>query len=192
MTTTAVFGYGSLVDPASAGLTLGRPVEVLPARLQGWRRGWTVCRDNHRVEKTFAVEPGGEVPPFILGLSVDPDPNTDPGEGPNGGLIEVSETELERLDLRELRYRRAEVTRDIDAPHVFDRVFVFATRPEHHAPEPPEGAVVLAPYVRAVEAAFEAIGQLDEFRRTTALPPVPVVEPVLVRDQIPPGNPRGW
>ncbi len=193
MTTIAVFAYGSLVDPASAELTLGRRAEVVPARLGGWRRGWSVCRDNLRVEKTFAIDhPGGEVPPFILGLSVEPDAGAGPEQGPNGALIEVSEAELERLDLRELRYRRVEVTVEVAAPVRFDRVVAFASRPEHHAPEPPAGAVILAPYLRTVEAAFDAIGELAEFRRTTGAPPVPVVEPVLIRDEIPPGNPRGW
>lgn len=192
MTTLAVFAYGSLVDPESAELTLGRRVEVLPARLGGWRRGWSVYRDNLRVEKTFAVEPGGEVPPFILGLSVDPDPAAGPGQGPNGGLIEISQAELERLDLREKRYRRVEVTADVVAAASFDLVVAFSSRPQHRAPDPPQGAVILAPYLRTVEAAFAAIGELEEFRRTTGPPPVPVVEPVLIRDEIPPGNPRGW
>ena len=192
MTTIAVFAYGSLVDPASAELTLGRRIEAVPARLGGWRRGWSVCRDNLQVEKTFAIDPGGEVPPFILGLSVEPDPAASAAHGPNGTLIEVSEAELERLDLRERRYRRVEVTVDVAASVSFARVVAFASRPEHHAPEPPPGAVILAPYLRTVEAAFEAIGELEEFRRTTGPPPVPVVEPVLIRDEIPPGNPRGW
>jgi len=54
--------------------------------------------------------------------------------------------------------------------------------------------VILATYVRAVEAAFETLGpdQLDLFRETTDPHPVEVVEGVLVRDQIPAGNPREW
>jgi len=62
------------------------------------------------------------------------------------------------------------------------------------APTPPPGAVILAPYLRAVEAAFGTLGsdQLDLFNRTTGPPPVEVIEAVLVRDEIPAGNPRDW
>ena len=42
-----VFGYASLVSPASAAETLDRPVEIAAlARLHGHARGWTVGRDN--------------------------------------------------------------------------------------------------------------------------------------------------
>ena len=108
MTPIAVFGYASLVDPRSAGATLGRPVRAAPARLPGWRRRWSLYRDNLREEKTFAIEPGGEVPPFVLGLNLEPAPDSNPAV--NGVLIEVSEAELERLDLREIRYDRLDVT----------------------------------------------------------------------------------
>ena len=54
--------------------------------------------------------------------------------------------------------------------------------------------IVIATYLAAVEAAFDALGpgQLDLFRETTGPPPVEVVEATLVRDRIPPGNPRAW
>jgi len=193
MTRTAVFAYGSLVDPASVGRTLGR--ELPPpraARLRGWGRRWTLLRDNLRSEKTFAVDPGGEVPPWVLGLNLEPQESGD--EGPNGALIELSEAELERLDLREIRYDRIDVTGSVAEADGFDRVVSYTAKPAHHAPEPPVGAVVLGTYVRAVEAAFAALGdgELDVYLQTTEAPPVRVVEPVLVRDQIPPGNPRAW
>ena len=52
----------------------------------------------------------------------------------------------------------------------------------------------MAPYIRAVEAAFRALGddQWALFLDTTGMPPVELIEPQLVRDEIPPGNPRGW
>lgn len=193
MTRIAVFAYGSLVDPASATRTLDRELPPpTPARLGGWRRRWSVVRDNLRAEKTFAVKPGGLVPRWILGLNIEPDPDAD--EGPNGALLEVSEAELERLDLREMRYRRTDVTASVADPPGFDLVVAYAARPDHYSPEPPPGAVIMAPYARAVEAAFAALGpdELEAYLRTTAAPPVEAVEATLVRDQIPPGNPRAW
>ena len=205
MSGLAVFAYGSLVSPASAAMTLGRPVELAAtATLAGWTRGWTVCRDNLRTEKTFA-RPDGSVPRFCLGLGIEPvaiaagRAPTSVGasadaRAPNGALIEVSEAELARLDIRELRYRRAEVTAAVDADSGFEAVFAYRSRPEHHRPRPPADAIVIAAYVRAVEAAFATLddGQLERFRASTADPPVEVCEAELVSDRIPEGNPRTW
>lgn len=192
MTPIAVFGYASLVDPRSAGATLGRPVQGAPARLPGWRRRWSLYRNNLREEKTFAIEPGGEVPPFVLGLNLEPVPDSNPGV--NGVLIEVSEAELERLDLREIRYDRRDVTELIGTEHGFETIVTYVAKQSHYCPEPPEGAVILRGYASAVRAGFAGLGkgELEAFLETTDPHPVRVVDGVLIRDDIPPGNPRGW
>lgn len=189
----AVFAYGSLASLDSATRTLGRPVEHAGvARLAGWRRRWSQARDNTRVEKTFA-RPDGTVPRHCLGLNVEPG---HAGPGPNGPLIEVTDEDLDRLAIRELRYDPVEVTGSIsgDSRSRFDRICTFVAKPENFAPSPPPGAVILASYARAVEAAFNSLGagQLDLYRETTGPPPVELVEATLVRDRIPSGNPRDW
>jgi hypothetical protein len=191
----ALFAYGSLVSPASAALTLGRPVEIAAlARLEGWRRRWSTCRDNLASEKTFAPAGGGAPYPWCLGLNIERDAHAD---GPNGALIAVSETELDRLGLRELRYDRTEVTDDVavagSSPD-FTAVYAWTAKPRHHYPTPPDGAVIIATYVAAVERAFAELGdgQLELFRETTEPPPVALADGVLVRDRIPAGNPREW
>lgn len=190
MSRLAVFGYASLVSPASATETLGRTVVPIPARLRGWRRGWTLARDNAASEKTFA-RPDGSEPAFCLGLNVEPE--GDPAD-PNGALIELTEPELERLDLREMRYQRVEVAASIEAAERFDAVFVYTARPEHHRPVAPPDSIIVASYPRTVAAAFAALGpgELELFERTTAPPPAEISEATLVRDRIPPGNPRAW
>jgi cation transport regulator ChaC len=192
---TAVFAYGSLVDPASAAETLGRPVAgAWPARLNGWRRAFTVMRDNRACEKTFARAADGWIPRWIVGLNLDRETGT---SGPNGMLLELDAEGLARLDRRELRYRRAEVGKSVEAatgaPH-FDRVIAYVAAPGHHVPEPPPDGAVIASYVRTVETAFAALGAeaLAEYRRTTVPPPVEVIEAELIRDRIPRGNPRSW
>jgi hypothetical protein len=189
----AIFAYGSLASLASAERTLGRPVHHLGlVRLPGWRRRWSQVRDNLRTEKTFARADDGTVPPCCVGLNVE----RATGAGPNGVLFEVSEAELERLALREIRYDPVEVTGQLagEAARALDRVITFTAKPENHAEVPPSGAVILASYARAVEAAFRSLGrkQLELFRQTTDPPPVETVEGVLVRDRIPAGNPREW
>jgi Gamma-glutamyl cyclotransferase, AIG2-like len=185
----ALFAYGSLVSPESASATLGRvPSRRAPARLPGWRRRWSQARDNVAVEKTFARRSDGAVPRHVLGLNLEPS-NVD-AVGPNGVLLELSEDELRRLDVREMRYDRIEV----DAVEGFDRVFTYTAKRANRASEPPEGAVVIEAYVQRVERAFAALGddQLRLYRETTDPPPVEVIDAVLVRDRIPPGNPREW
>ena len=191
MARIALFAYGSLVAPASVAHTLGRRPVPVPVTLRRWRRRWSQVRDNLAVEKTFATVQG-EMPRWILGLNLEPDDES--GEAPNGALIEVTESELERLDLRELRYDRVDVGAEVMADHEFDRVVTYSAKPAHFAPAPPPGGVILASYVRAVESAFTGLGdgQLDLFRCTTGPPPVAVVEATLVRDRIPAGNPREW
>jgi cation transport regulator ChaC len=196
MPSLAVFAYGSLVDRDSAGQTLGRDVErVWPARLGGWRRRFSQARDNATCEKTFARADDGSVPAWILGLNLEP---SDRGPlAPNGALIAVSEVDLERLDVREIRYQRREVgsavAADPGCPQ-FDRVITYVARPAHHAPQPPSGAVILSSYARAVEDAFDRLGGRhgSEYRRTTLPHPVELVDGVLIEDRIPPGNPRDW
>jgi hypothetical protein len=193
MSSAAVFAYASLVSPESAAMTLGRDVGLAGrARLRGWRRRWSACRDNASSEKTFGLT-DGSVPAYCLGLNIELVKGAD--EGPNGALIAVSATELERLDVRELRYDRTDVTGAVDPlPDGIERAFAYTAKPERFAPVAPPGAVVIAAYAQAVEAAFAKLGEgeLELYRATTELPPAPVVEAALVRDHIPPGNPRRW
>lgn len=189
----AMFAYGSLASLVSAERTLGRPIRHLGlARLAGWRRRWSVARDNLRSEKTFVRADDRTVPPYCLGLNIE----RAAGTGPNGVLIEITDAELDRLALRELRYDAVEVTGEVAGAEGLtpDRVITFTAKPGNFAATPPAGAVILAGYARAVEAAFDALGpgELELFRRTTGPRPVEVVEGVLVRDQIPTGNPRAW
>jgi hypothetical protein len=189
----AIFAYGSLANLASVQRTLGRPVEQAGlARLTGWRRRWSQARDNLACEKTFARADDGTLPPYCLGLNLE----RRPGAGPNGVLIEVSEHELDRLAGREIRYDPVDVTAEIAMGKslALDRVLTFTAKPENYAETPPPGAVILASYARAVEAAFSSLGaeQLELFRETTDPHRVEVIEGVLVRDEIPAGNPRDW
>jgi hypothetical protein len=189
-----LFAYGSLVSHASFAATLERePTEPIPVRLPGWRRRWSVVRDNLAAEKTFERADGGGCPRWVVGLNLERDAAGDAGLAPNGALIEVSEGELERLDVRELRYDRVDVSAGL-AETPFDRVFAYSARPEHYSPEPPDGAVAMAPYLRVLEGAFNDLGdgEWERFLQNTGLPPVEAIEPVLVRDEIPPGNPREW
>lgn len=202
MSGLAVFGYGSLADAGSAARTLGRKPTGswaegtgFPAELIGWQRRWSQARDNRRCEKTFALDRDGSVPDYVLGLNIER--TGSPHDVVNGVLIPVSERELERVDVRELRYDRVDVTAEI-APHSlaaeFDAVITYEAKPENLVLEPPPGSVILRTYAEATEAAFAALGagQRLEYLRTTETHPVELVDAHLISDRIPEGNPRSW
>jgi hypothetical protein len=172
-------------------MTLGRPSgELRPARLHDWRRRFSQRRDNLTCEKTFECE-GGWRPEWILGLNVE---EGEDGAGPvNGVVIELTEAELDRLDIREIRYDRVDVTGSVEGEELPERIVTYKAKAFHFAPEPPEDSVILATYAAAVEAGFEELGP-DELERYLATTPYPVerVEATLVIDKIPEGNPRAW
>jgi cation transport regulator ChaC len=187
-----VFGYGSLVLPESLEMTLGRPVGMSrPVRLRGWRRRFSQARDNLTCEKTFECD-GGRRPEWILGLNVE---RGEDEAGPvNGVVIELADAELDRLDVREIRYNRVEVTELVEGEDLPERIITYTAKPDHYTPEPPQDAVILRTYANAIEQAFEALGpgELEHYRRTTGPCPVERVEAKLVIDHIPDGNPRAW
>jgi cation transport regulator ChaC len=186
-----LFGYGSLVLPESASMTLGRPADELrPVRLHDWRRRFSQRRDNLTCEKTFECA-GGWRPEWILGLNVEEGGD---GAGPvNGVVIELTEAELDRLDIREIRYDRVDVTGSVEGEGLPGRIVTYTAKAFHFAPKPPEDAVILRTYAEAVEKGFETLGpdELDHYRATTPYP-VERVEAKLVIDKIPDGNPRAW
>jgi cation transport regulator ChaC len=187
-----LFGYGSLVLPESASMTLGREVgETRRARLRGWKRRFSQGRDNLTCEKTFECT-GGRRPEWILGLNVE---EGEDDAGPvNGVVLELTEAELERLDTREIRYDQVDVTDLVEGEGLPERIVTYRAKQFHFKPEPPEDAVILSTYAAAVEQGFELLGpgELDHYRRTTGPHPVELVEATLVVDKIPEGNPRAW
>jgi cation transport regulator ChaC len=186
-----LFGYGSLVLPESASMTLGRTVgELRPAKLREWRRRFSQRRDNLTCEKTFECD-GGWRPEWILGLNVE---QGEDEAGPvNGVVIELTEEELDRLDIREIRYDRVDVTGSVEGDDLPERIVTYTAKEFHFAPEPPEDSVILATYAAAVEEGFEGLGpgELDRYLATTPYP-VDRVEATLVIDKIPDCNPRAW
>lgn len=187
-----LFGYGSLVAPESASMTLGRALSGFePARLRGWKRRFSQARDNLTCEKTFELE-SGHRPEWVLGLNVEP--GEDPAGPVNGVVIELSEAELDRLDAREIRYDRVEVTELIEGERMPERIVTYTAKRSHFRPEAPADAVILATYAEAVERAFGALGpgELEHYLASTGPYPVERVGARLVTDRIPDGNPRAW
>lgn len=153
-----VFGYGSLLSPASVSRTLGRPValaDLIPCAVAGYRRTWTA-----RVP--VWVGPAGE-PADALFLDL----TRSPGDTCNGILLTASEAELALLDTREPGYERRAVSAMVGDGVVEAVAYVVPDAAKTHAGR------VLHDYARLVEQALLAYP--DAFARafhasTDALP----------------------
>jgi cation transport regulator ChaC len=170
-----VFGYGSLVSPASAAATLGHDlVGYAPARLAGMRRAWVVGSDaTSHPERAFLRADGSVFTGVTVVLGLVPDPVT----GCGGAVFAVDAADLTLLDLRERNYRRVDVTGRVTGPGHPPPHTVWAYVPRQRAVARLRSGRELrvrAQYVAVVEAAFAAIGRLDAYRRDTPVPPVPV------------------
>ena len=162
MTRIAVFAYGSLVDPRERCADTRAPgPRSSPARLVGWRRRWSVCRDNLQVGEDLR-----DRPPRRRGPALHPRPQrrarrrgraragarTEPcsrSARPNWSASTCASCATTASRSPSRWRRRCASTRSSPSPPARS-----TTRPSR-----PAGAVILAPYLRTVEAAFDAIGR---------------------------------
>jgi cation transport regulator ChaC len=164
-----VFGYGSLLAAGAGGV---------PCRLRGYRRAWDVAMDNAvdlRGYKYY-VDPvtGARPAVMVTFLSI----TADPSGCVNGTAFPVDGLGLAALDARERNYRRCDVRGLVSVGlggAVWAYVGLDAARRRYSVGVAAGRAVISRDYHEAVLAAFAALGQLEEFRRTTAPAAAPVV-----------------
>jgi cation transport regulator ChaC len=181
-----VFGYGSLVSPASFGRTLGRSlqmgVDVFPAELHGFGRRW-----NYGVLHVTAMTIG-ERPAERTIVALGVVESTE--ESVNGVVGWVDEHELIELDLRERHYDRVDVTDRI----IVDEsgggrqpgaVMVYVPRPEaiahYESARRRRVAAIERRYWDLVDTAFADLGSDHHTRFHATTPPPDVPIEVLVR-----------
>jgi len=178
-----VFGYGSLVSPASLGGTLGRipvrGVDFLAAEIQGWERRWNY---GMKVQPGSLKGPDAERVQVIVALGI-----VEAAEAwMNGILAVVHPDELERLDARERHYDRVDVTDQIrvldegpTGPTVH-RAVVYVPRQIaidiYEQAQAASNAAIEQRYWDLVDGAFEVLapGHGERYRATTPAPAVPV------------------
>src|SRR5262245_6968014 len=120
-----LFGYGSLLSPGSAARTLQRPLtsaDLSPARVPGFRRTWTAAAE---VTVTQESVPRDYTARFL-------DLSAVPGSICNGVLLEIHESEWNRLDLRERNYRRVEVPAELDGEIVPAFAYIVSAEEKSH------------------------------------------------------------
>lgn len=183
-----VFGYGSLVSPASFGFTLGREltpgVDFVEAEVGGYGRRW-----NYGVAQRVgrSTGPDGSLQEWTmiaLGVVASAD------ETVNGVIGWVEPHEIAALDLRERNYDRVDVSATttvhadipIDAPIVTYVPRTIAMTHYRSARDRGEAAVAKR-YWDLVDAAFDDLGpgRRERYHATTPRPDVPIVE--MVREE---------
>jgi dephospho-CoA kinase len=178
-----IFGYGSLVSPASMATTIGRtvaPTDVAVAHLDGYGRRWNYGSLHLRGDWHHA---GVEV---TQGLVVSLGLVASDAESCNGVIVRVTAEELEMLDWRERDYERTDVSGLIrlEGDPIGERVMTYVPRPsaiERYERARDHGrAGIRQSYWALVESAFGELGD-DHLERyaATPVPDVPVVDMVL-------------
>jgi cation transport regulator ChaC len=178
-----IFGYGSLVSPASMATTIGRAVaadDVAIAHLDGYGRRWNYGSLHLRGD----WEHDGVV--VTQGLVVSLGLVTADTESCNGVIVRVTRDELTHLDWRERDYERTDVSdrvrRDDGAPT--ERVMTYVPRDSaierYETARDRRQAGIRRSYWELVTAAFGELGgdHLDRYS-TTPSPDVPVVDMTL-------------
>lgn len=194
-----MFGYGSLVSPASLASTIGRTAtigtDMHVAQLDGYRRAWNY---GSAVLRGDWVDDAGT--PTVGGLVVSLGIVPTPGEAINGVVFAVDANEIADLDWRERAYDRVDVTDAVTlidgsaSEQLDDPVAVYVPRPdaiaryERHRDAGTAG--IRRSYWDLVEAAFAELGgdHVDWYHRTTPPPDVPVVDITL--DPLPARRPQ--
>jgi cation transport regulator ChaC len=177
---TWVFGYGSLVSPASMARTIGRtvgPADVTIAHLHNYGRRWNygvLHRSGTWLDGDKSVTEGLIV---ALGLAAGE------GESCNGVAIRVTADELAQLDWRERDYDRTDVTDQIsvEQSESVSRVVTYVPSPDavtryEQARDAGRAAIEMR-YWDLVHSAFDELGPSHRaLFDTTPAPDVPVVE----------------
>jgi hypothetical protein len=167
-----VFGYGSLVALTEPLLADGHVYPPVPGRLHGYRRSWGVAMNNWETmdtEKHF-VDPESGLKPKIAVAYLDVEES--PGATVNGLAIAVDAARLAELDVREVHYRRIDVSSAF-RPAVIRPVFTYrgtdAARERSRHVEPAAEVFVSRQYIALIRDAFAALGprELAEYERTT-------------------------
>ena len=184
MSRTWLFGYGSLVSPASLASTIGRDpgAGMHIAHVDGYGRRWNygskVLRGDWIHEDRTIV--GG----LVVSLGV----VAADGEACNGVVFDVDDDELAALDWRERDYERVDITEmtSVDVEQFDGRVQVYVPRQssiERYEQARDEGrAAIRQSYWTLVEDAFAALGDHHaEWYGRTPAPDIPVADISLYR-----------
>lgn len=188
-----IFGFGSLVDPDEfvryVGYQPAMEVEWAPARLNGHGRAWNVGMNNMIArpdDKFYVTADNRRYDGIVVTLGVVANRDC----AVNGVVFRVERRALQRLDRRERRYDRVDVSGSIATSAQLrpgSTVYTYIPTSEALAVglegiKSGTGAVSRSYYDR-VERAFAQLGegQLAQYRATTPEPTVAITELQVIR-----------
>lgn len=172
-----IFAYGSLLNPSSMAKTLPQrsPLDCFVAACRGFRRRFDVAfpNDGSQSDKAYFDE-SGRRPEFVLMA------NMVPATGSiNGICIPVSESDLELLEARELRYELEDIS-DLTLGVPAERtgtVLAFLGRPQFTRGKDVARGVVSREYWETIQNGSiywedRSHGFLAHFQQSTDVPEV--------------------
>lgn len=180
---TWVFGYGSLVSPASVATTIGRVVsadDAAVAHLDGYGRRWNY--GSLQLRGDWHLDGVSVTQGLVVSLGL----VAADSETCNGVVVRVSDDELAQLDWRERDYERTDVSDLIrlEDDRAAGRVVTYVPRPSaierYEAARDLRRAGIRQSYWELVSAAFSDLGggHLTQYE-STPTPDVPVVDMTL-------------
>jgi cation transport regulator ChaC len=159
-----LFAYGSLISPASASISLAREItsaDMIRAELHDFERSWTAAAE------VFVKTPNEirAVTALFLDLTVKPDAQC------NGVVIDVTDADLKRLDVRERGYERMLV--NVVVSESQEIAWTYFVPPEHKSTD----GVILQSYLDMVEQALRDFPGdfVKEFWNTTLVSNAPII-----------------
>ena len=177
-----VFGYGSLVSPASLSRTIGRFIDDVHSRrvahLDGFGRKWNYGSPTQRGHWRLGDAHVRSGVIICLGVVFSA------AESCNGVVVRVNDDELAELDWRERDYDRVDVNDHVrvETGPIEGPVVTYVPRPsaiERYREARDQGrAAVSQRYWDLVHGAFADLGgeHLEHLATRTPLPDVPVAE----------------
>lgn len=163
-----IFGYGSLINPRSAEKTLGRSLcrhQMSCATLSGYIRSWT-APDCVKLQKAA----GEQIRPCDA-LFLDLTANE--GKSCGGIAIEVCQSELRMLDIREKGYERCPVDLTCSAGKKLQAyAYIIPEEEKFHQ------GIILARYKQMIDEALQnyPVSFAQRFWQDTAPSENPVIE----------------
>ena len=166
-----IFGYGSLINPVSASMTLGRSLkqnDIICTEIINHIRIWDI------VVNVILNRNNMLIPINALFLDV----QESVGKITNGVLIKIVRKDLEKMDIREKQYERIDVTQDIFPPLSNDDIiYTYKGRKEFFSNNY-ENIKILYEYKKMIDNGIQYWGNSfsEKFFSSTLLKEVEIVK----------------
>lgn len=159
-----IFSYGSLMLKSEIERTLKRDVyeqDLCCAKLHGYRRSWDAIRHNQDIASTrVAISHNNHAPKYVTYSNIKLVDSKENGDVV-GICFPVQINELEKLDRREIGYRRVNVTNHIsmtDGSDIGEKILIYTYIDDKPKPDLELPAVLCKGYLNTLYHAASSRG----------------------------------